>query len=295
MDIATATPAQIDEQLSELDYRRFVAQTRADQFAKVGRDERKGRNWTRKPRIEEAEAAEARAARYQAEADGFATEMAPLNAEFTRRGGWTRAFLVQSSNGHVHSSQRCSSCFTSTAYAWLTDYSDHDEAEIVADAGERACTICYPSAPAEVLNQPTKIFTKSEIEKAAARDEREAKRNAKEAAKVTDPVTGKVVGNTEKGVNNEIMSTLDSYFWYGDHPSNSQWLAKVETLVNALAARQGRDPRELSAEYFAKAEAKDLKKKAKIVRELQANPLTNWDNVMNSVRKIAGLPELANN
>lgn len=294
VDLTTQTPAQIDGQLAALDFDRFVAQTRANNYARVARDEAAGRNWTRKPRLQESQAAHENAMKYQAKADEIAAQMAPLNAEFDRRGGWTRAFLVQASNGHVHSSMNCSSCFPTTEYAWMTDYSAHSEDEIVTDAGERACTICYPSAPAEVLNRPTKMFTRSEIEKQAARAEREAKRAAKEAAKVIDPTTGKVVGNTERGVNNEIMSTLDSYFWYGDHPSNPQWLAKVETLINALAARQGRDPRELSAEYFGKAEAKDLKKKAKMVKELKADPLTNWDLIGDKFRVMAGLDPIGN-
>lgn len=98
---------------------------------------------------------------------------------------WTRAFLVINSNGHVHSSLDCSTCFPTTRYTWLIQYSNDDENTIVEDAGKDACTVCYPSAPADVLNRPSRIVTADKIAKAQAKAEREAKkaeRIAKEKA-----------------------------------------------------------------------------------------------------------------
>lgn len=92
---------------------------------------------------------------------------------------WTRAFLVLASNGHVHSSLDCSTCFPTTRYQWLIQYSNDDENTIVEDAGRDACTICYPSAPAEVLNRPSRIVTADKIAKAQAKVEREAKKAEK--------------------------------------------------------------------------------------------------------------------
>lgn len=92
---------------------------------------------------------------------------------------WTRAYLVVSSAGHVHSTMNCSTCFPQTRYAWLVEYSNDDEATIVSDAGEDACTVCYPSAPAEVLNRPSRIVTADKVAKEKARQEREAKKQAK--------------------------------------------------------------------------------------------------------------------
>ena len=101
---------------------------------------------------------------------------------------WTRAFLVINSNGHVHSSMECSTCFDTTRYTWLVQYSNDDEATIVADAGQDACTVCYPSAPAEVLNRPSRIVTADKIAKEQAKAEREAKRQEKIAkAKASAP------------------------------------------------------------------------------------------------------------
>ena len=98
---------------------------------------------------------------------------------------WTRAFLVINSNGHVHSSLNCNTCFPTTRYQWLIQYSNDDENTIVEDAGQDACTVCYPSAPAEVLNRPSRIVTADKIAKAQAKAERDAKkaeRIAKEKA-----------------------------------------------------------------------------------------------------------------
>lgn len=102
---------------------------------------------------------------------------------------WTRAFLVINSNGHVHSSMDCSTCFATTRYQWLIQYSNDDENTIVEDAGKDACTICYPSAPAEVLNRPSRIVTADKIAKAQAKAERDAKRQAKIAKQKADAPT----------------------------------------------------------------------------------------------------------
>ena len=95
------------------------------------------------------------------------------------RDPWTRAFLVINSNGHVHKSQDCSTCFDTTRFQWLVQYSNDDENTIVEDAGQDACTVCYPSAPAETLNRPSRIVTADKIAKAEAKAEREAKKAAR--------------------------------------------------------------------------------------------------------------------
>ena len=102
---------------------------------------------------------------------------------------WTRAFLVLASNGHVHSSMDCNTCFPTTRYQWLIQYSNDDEKTIVEDAGKDACTICYPSAPAEVLNRPSRIVTADKVAKAQAKAERDAKREAKLAKQKADAPT----------------------------------------------------------------------------------------------------------
>ena len=115
-------------------------------------------------------------------------EIIKLNAIYNQD-PWTRAFLVINSNGHVHSSMDCSTCFATTRYNWLVQYSNDDEKTIVEDAGQDACTVCYPSAPADVLNRPSRIVTADKIAKAAAKAERDAKREAKLAKQKADAPT----------------------------------------------------------------------------------------------------------
>lgn len=173
--------------------------------------------------------------------DDIHLRIAEFNDAFRARGGWTRAYLVDNSNGHVHSSMSCSTCFATTRYHWLTEVSDHDEAQIVEMAASRACTVCYPSAP---LDKPSVFFTPDEVAADKARQEKEAKRAEKDAAKVTvegyadssfsKPKTH--VFNTVRGATNAIASDLGSLAWYGtDHPSSAQWLANIDAIRKALA------------------------------------------------------------
>lgn len=76
----------------------------------------------------------------------------PLNDEFVRRGGWSRFFVVQNNNGHIHSSMNCQTCNRNgipTAFGWTPQLSGKTEAEAVAELGPTMCTVCFPSAPVE--------------------------------------------------------------------------------------------------------------------------------------------------
>ena len=140
---------------------------------------------------------------------------------------WTRAFLVINSNGHVHSSMDCNTCFPTTRYNWLVQYSNDDEKTIVEDAGQDACTICYPSAPAEVLNRPSRIVTADKVAKAKAKAERDAKREAKLAKEKANAPTksGNFLyfkeGNYTYSINTE-RSAVSKWF-------ELQWKVEVVT------------------------------------------------------------------
>jgi hypothetical protein len=140
---------------------------------------------------------------------------------------WTRAFLVLASNGHVHSSMDCNTCFPTTRYNWLVQYSNDDEKTIVEDAGQDACTICYPSAPAEVLNRPSRIVTADKIAKAQAKAEREAKKAEKIAKeKANAPTASGEFLYFKNGKYTEVIKTERSAVteWF-----NLQWKVEVVT------------------------------------------------------------------
>jgi len=171
---------KIDTELSELHYKRF--NLLFDLESAIDTKEFYEKHYP--TRIEEIAKQESKIESARKKIFEVGCQILDLN-EIYDRDPWTRAFLVINSNGHVHKSQDCSTCFDTTRFQWLVQYSNDDEKIIVEDAGQDACTVCYPSAPAETLNRPSRIVTADKIAKAQAKAEREAKkaeRIAKEKA-----------------------------------------------------------------------------------------------------------------
>jgi hypothetical protein len=228
MDITTATPAEIDAEIARLEAEYARAYAILDRKASTP------------------------AAREQASRDAQAAREAlnPLNAEFERRGGWNRYFLVE--GGHLHydvSSYRCSRTITTRHY-WPTELADLPVDEVVALAGERACTVCFPGAPVAVLKRPSKLQTKSEAEQVAAAAERAQKRSeaakAKAAKAIVDPETGgELVVNTygwAETIKTERAAAIElvNQLWYQKYYSDPQDRdAAVAQLLAALAAKRG--------------------------------------------------------
>ncbi|MFJ4680603.1 hypothetical protein [Kitasatospora sp. NPDC088783] len=72
------------------------------------------------------------------------------DAEWRRRGMWSRFFLVTSSaGGHIHSSTACGSTRFTTTFVWLPDLAGSTEEQAVAAQGPLLCTRCFPTAPLE--------------------------------------------------------------------------------------------------------------------------------------------------
>src|SRR5699024_1379903 len=69
-------------------------------------------------------------------------------------------------------------------------YSGADEDTIVGDAGYRACTVCYPSAPVgDERSLPTKMLTDEEKHDAEMREKERAAREAKKAKAAANATT----------------------------------------------------------------------------------------------------------
>lgn len=264
-DLTTKTPVEIDTKLAELDYERFSAMMDAFNSEKALKALRErieraskspqayNRNWV------ESGAAQKDVDHYEKsiieakeKVSAYEAKMEVYEEEFTRRGGWTRAFWVANAGGHVHSSMRCSTCYPTTRFQWLTAYSGKDENEIVGDAGERACTVCYSSAPVDLLRRPSKI---NDPEKEAARKEREEKKAAKDAAAaakaIANPDGTPLVINgwkqkTERAAEIEAVSNLVDVEVERLHPEyfpNKEYLAEkkrdAERVLVALAHKHG--------------------------------------------------------
>jgi hypothetical protein len=145
---------------------------------------------------------------------------------------WTRAFLVINGNGHIHSTTACSTCFPTTKFEWLTAYSADPEIEIVTAAGETACTICYPSAPAEILNCPATIQSKNRAEREANRAAAAIAKAARDAKRIASAPTADgstlSVPSRWNGRNEEIKTERTAIsFWY-ECEDDIQWKRAVD-------------------------------------------------------------------
>lgn len=212
-----------------------------------------------------------------------AEEAEVFNAEFERRGGWTRGFLV--TDGHVHSSMNCSTCYITTSYYWLVEFSGRTEAEVVEAAGERACTVCYPSAPVDVLKRESTLFTPAERDRAAERAQREAEKDARRAARIAKGLTAdgspftvvverQVESRSRPGVFfdkvEEFKTERSAVIWAVDQlaMAKSSYYSKivtkehldaVEAILRASAAKHDKRFEDLLEEVDKKAVAKARK------------------------------------
>lgn len=265
------TPPQIDELFAAVDNRRgkLYADIREAQQGihwAIGDKRRRGAGWgllftEAREKAEESAAKDPKgspalalrdlAAAHAAYDDVMKGVYAKLDAEFNRRGRWNRAWLV--TDGHAHSTENCSSCHKGefrTPLHWMTDYAGKTEKEIVDAAGERACTICYPSAPvSKGLKAPkSAMLTAEEIERARLREEEKARRAEKAAKAALNAITqpdgtplrdemgrdGKQEGSIVKTLRT-ARSELKGECWYqyawgdedGRHERNIQHLARA--------------------------------------------------------------------
>lgn len=253
MNTTTATPAQIDGALAALDERYVTAVISAVQAEQAAAKASAGRYAS----PEYAATLTARAATHRATAAAVAAEMEPLNAEFARRGGWTRAFIV--AGGHVHSSQACSTCHKGalpTRFGWLTEFSGKTQAEVVEAAGSRACTVCYPDAPVDA--PAGRLFHADEVAAQQARDERASKAAAKAEKRAANALSQPYRTSGRWSDKIETVSAAKTFLtdgaqWGWDHPS---FLPVDRDAVAALLAEKAGTTAEAEVAAASKRAAK---------------------------------------
>jgi hypothetical protein len=225
MSVTKEFAVKIDTQLSSWYDKRWDAVSKLD----IAEDSIKFYEKYYPTSVEKIQESRDKAAKVKLEISFINIEIGKLNAIYNQD-PWTRAFLVIASNGHVHSSMDCSTCFPTTRYQWLIQYSNDDEATIVEDAGKDACTICYPSAPAEVLNRPSRIVTADKVAKAAAKVERDAKKAARIAKeKANAPTASGEFLTYKEGKYTRVIKTERSAVteWF-----NLQWTIEREIVTH---------------------------------------------------------------
>lgn len=143
------TPREIDEQLAHWDgvmrSARYAQSSARDHLAYLLANLRGP--WQER----DVESAQDRIVKAHARVAEIAATIAVFDAEFVRRGGWKRYFIVM--KGHIHRERQCPSCTYKTSFGWLPDLSDCDETEMVKVHGDLACAICFP----QVLSHPAYI------------------------------------------------------------------------------------------------------------------------------------------
>lgn len=282
-DLTTETPVAIDEELAELHYSEVriryeidAANATIERYTGYLNDAR--HTYSHGDYRKAIERAEERIEALRTELGEVQEQQVPFTAEFTRRGGWPRAFLV--SGGHLHRSMGCSTCNREgrlTRFAWMTEYSGASEEEIVDAAASRACTTCFPSAPVDVLNRPSTLLTPDEREAAEVKAAREAEKAAKLAEREAKAITApdgsplkfgmweaRSLVTAERELVDSLMEmNLDEVKPIPNREFAAERVEWSDRLVAAIAHKKGVPADQVRAEAAVKAQ----KKSAKILRE----------------------------
>lgn len=171
--------------------------------------------------------------------------LAALEAKYT---GWNRYFIVTNTNGHVHRSQHCTTCYPTTQYGWIPSLSDCVEADLVAEYGELACTVCFPDAPTykgfgDGTSAIARYTAAEKAERAAVKAEKAA---AKAAKTLNQPVRVRRHGGsnvftdrieTVAAAKSWIKGTIDDVIIYGYALSPGYVAEGVKALTEALAEK----------------------------------------------------------
>lgn len=180
------------------------------------------------------------------------------DAEYDRRGGWMRVYLVDNSNGHVHTTTACRNTYITTRFCWITELSGATPGEVVDRAGERTCLTCFPEVRADIL--AGRVCTIETPERQAARIERERKaaEKARKAAEkgITTPEGEPLYAAAEYAAGGEIrdgdlvktevaanrralQAATDLAMYRSDHPTADAWRETLRRCVEALAHKRG--------------------------------------------------------
>jgi len=195
--------------------------------------------------------------------------------EFNARGGWSRFYQVMNSNGHVHRSTGCSTCFPTTQFHWHAERSGLSDDEIVDLAGSDACTVCFSDAPVEKFNQPGQLETPDMTTKREEREAREKKRAAKAASDLAKSITtpsglplrtNHGLIKTESAAEQEAVSAILWLYERGapreDNPFTEKYYKDAQQIFEALLAKRG-GSREDQAELIRSKAVAKLKREWK--------------------------------
>jgi len=185
-----------------------------------------------------------------------AEERRPLEAIYQQH-GWSRFFLVTNTNGHIHKTMQCHTCFEDTNFKWLPRLSGLTESDAVQQEGEILCTVCFPTAPVNW----TQGVARRDLEARAARAAAKAEREAKKLAKALLPdgrvfVFGYARLATLHAAKIELAAELE-FQKYAPHATHQFRTAEeIQRLIEAIAAKEGKTAQEVEVETKKKVNKK---------------------------------------
>lgn len=234
MNTVAAIAKTVDTKLADLYFQEFKLDSNASDYARL---------ITKNPSSVQVSGWQDTLKMTMKRLEAVQTRIADLEEVFVAAGTWTRFFAVI--GGHLHKDRSCSSCFPTTQFAWMPEFSAQDAEGVVDMAGEFACTVCFPDAP---VNKVSMLPMHVAEREAAA--ERKAEREAK-ATKAADDkiVVGREVYKTLRAAENriswEIESALSRKFAQAQDESHrahldrlsAEDLASVDEIVLAILAK----------------------------------------------------------
>ena len=240
-------------------------------------------NQTRSWMAKEVEAKEIELTKIENACADLKEKLATLKSFYT---GWARAYLVRNSNGHIHKSRECVTCFDTTQYVWLTEMSGRDELEIAYLAGEKACTICYAHAPSSYFLRECGLEDPEVVEARRIRQARKAEIEAKRQTTGIWNPDGTPLKVYEYGFSNyksEIKAERTAQSTAVNLLVGLQSLHRepreierstdaVETILIALAHKRGTSVEEQRALVQAKVDATIKRNKREHEKWLLAHP-----------------------
>jgi hypothetical protein len=280
MNITTATPAEIDTRIAAIAVRQSEIQTGL-QRAQYTLDSKYASESELDKAVETIKA-------LNVERGELFDEVAPLNEAY-RAQRWTRFYLVTNSNGHVHTSTECETCFADTDFGWLTQFSGTEQDEMGKLSGDAACARCFPNLPAEVMKakRDARIDTPKRIAEREERDAAKAAREAKKAAKaakdaaeaITNPDGTPVLDSIgyeikrDAKVQSEYVEEASSALFFAD--STNVFRGSIELDEHkAMCARRAAISAEHAVRYLAalahKAGVTTEEKAAELDKKVQA-------------------------
>lgn len=206
-----------------------------------------------------------------------------LEAEYRKR-MWLRAYLVTSSDGHIHSGPYCTTFQARTTCTLLPQASGLSHEQIIDAAGEKACSTCFPGAPVKPTTLHDPLTAQERDAKAI---EKAAKARVAASKAITTPegaplftATLKANGGfrdedlikTEIAAQRRATSTLKDLGWYGlGSDDDAAHIETFKRLIHALAAKQNHAVGVLIEEYYDRA--------TKAIKREGGEMLVSWKTV----------------